>query len=175
MLKQLGVLIEQATNDANQEPPVAQYERILDLINSRVDMYLLCYPQAQTYHQWSLQTPQPQEQKSALLLLRSHGVPLLSVLTRTLQSDLFQGISAQDLGAADESRTRGRSAQQDSSNCKVLGGAVQAARGSASDVLSVLRWIAEKRFPHTGQLRLPVQAERLQDLQEGLGQEKIRE
>lgn len=41
MLKQLGVLIEQATNDANQEPPVAQYERILDLINSRVDMYLL--------------------------------------------------------------------------------------------------------------------------------------
>ena len=25
MLKQLGVLIELATNDANQEPPVAQY------------------------------------------------------------------------------------------------------------------------------------------------------
>jgi hypothetical protein len=38
ILKQLGSLIELATNDANPEPPVAQYERILDIINSRVDM-----------------------------------------------------------------------------------------------------------------------------------------
>lgn len=39
LLKQLGTLIEQATNDANTEPPVTHYERILDIINSRVDMY----------------------------------------------------------------------------------------------------------------------------------------
>lgn len=37
--KQLGTLIEQATSDSHIEPPVALYEKILALINSRVDMY----------------------------------------------------------------------------------------------------------------------------------------
>lgn len=36
--KQLGVLVEQATSDSHTETPVHLYEKILDVINSRVDM-----------------------------------------------------------------------------------------------------------------------------------------
>ena len=36
--KQLGSLIEQATNDSHNESPLALYSKILTIINSRVDM-----------------------------------------------------------------------------------------------------------------------------------------
>jgi hypothetical protein len=35
----LGLLIEQATNDIHTDSPIGLYEKVLDLINSRVDMY----------------------------------------------------------------------------------------------------------------------------------------
>lgn len=38
LLKQLGVLVEQATADANPEPPVLTYEKVLEVIQKRVDM-----------------------------------------------------------------------------------------------------------------------------------------
>lgn len=36
--KQLGTLVEQATSDSHTDTPINLYEKILDLINSRVDM-----------------------------------------------------------------------------------------------------------------------------------------
>lgn len=42
LLKELGKLIEQATSDANPTAPIQTYEKILALINSRVDMYFRC-------------------------------------------------------------------------------------------------------------------------------------
>lgn len=38
LTKQLGALVEQATSDSHIDPPVHLYEKILAVINSRVDM-----------------------------------------------------------------------------------------------------------------------------------------
>ena len=39
IVKQLGVLVEQATNDSHKESPVELYSKILTVVQSRVDMY----------------------------------------------------------------------------------------------------------------------------------------
>lgn len=41
ILKQLGSLVEQATGDQHQEPPLELYGKILTIVHTRVDMYLL--------------------------------------------------------------------------------------------------------------------------------------
>ena len=38
--KQLGTYVEEATNDCHTEVPLHLYQKILGIINSRVDMYL---------------------------------------------------------------------------------------------------------------------------------------
>lgn len=44
MTKQLGTLVEEATSDSHTQPPLAIYDKVLALINSRVDMYDLSHP-----------------------------------------------------------------------------------------------------------------------------------
>ena len=38
ILKQLGALVEQATSDQHQEPPLELYGKILTIVHTRVDM-----------------------------------------------------------------------------------------------------------------------------------------
>ena len=78
LLKQLGVLVEQATSDSNQEAPVPVYDKVLGIIQSRVDMYPPL-TQAQAYPQRHLQATDHQAKTGALLLLRLARVPLFPV------------------------------------------------------------------------------------------------
>jgi hypothetical protein len=61
ILKKLGTLIEQATSDSHNEPPVELYAKILTIIQSRVDMYIFLkvgpsIPSTQYRNDWSLRT-----------------------------------------------------------------------------------------------------------------------
>lgn len=41
VIKQLGALVEQATSDTHEEPPMELYQKILQLIRIRADMYCI--------------------------------------------------------------------------------------------------------------------------------------
>lgn len=38
ILKQLGTLVEEATNDSHEQAPLHLYDKILTIVHSRVDM-----------------------------------------------------------------------------------------------------------------------------------------